>query len=248
MSRRKLITITYSKCVHCPLWPVWLYSIFSHFHTNCTIFGGKKYCSLQILSETFLILRTSEDRTDSPETSVSKHHILRNNAENEVVQTPQHLLNPGCVGMKCIEARSVLRHHLVRSMTAHVAAVAMTEVSETGPNVFNGILPPYRITTERSHKVITAPLLGRISKQTSKVESAATFGAVSLSWNETQTFITSRRSKLVVCLGNLQLQPSDVTDLENKLHGRLANSIFLPNVSCLFTFNSAPFLEFFPIS
>jgi hypothetical protein len=77
----------------------------------------------------------------SPETSVSKHHILRNNAENVVVQTPQHLLNPGCVGMKCIEARSVLRHHLLGSMTAHVAAVAMTEVSESvvntsGPNVF----------------------------------------------------------------------------------------------------------------
>jgi hypothetical protein len=42
----------------------------------------------------------------------------------------------------------------------------------------NGILPPYRITTERRHKVITAPLLGRISKQTSKVEVVATFGAV----------------------------------------------------------------------
>ena len=50
--------------LYCHLWPVWLYHIFTHYLTNGAIFGKKLlnikcvfwFC-LQLLSETFLILR-----------------------------------------------------------------------------------------------------------------------------------------------------------------------------------------------
>jgi hypothetical protein len=48
----------------CHLWPVWLYHIFPHYLINGTIFGKKLlniqcvfWFSLQLLSETFLIIR-----------------------------------------------------------------------------------------------------------------------------------------------------------------------------------------------
>jgi hypothetical protein len=50
--------------LYCHLWPVWLYHIFPHYLINGTIFGKKLsnikcvfLFSLQLLSETFLILR-----------------------------------------------------------------------------------------------------------------------------------------------------------------------------------------------
>jgi hypothetical protein len=77
--RAKAISITYSEYVsvvlvidmqsvcavlYCHLWPVWLYYIFPHYLINGTIFGKKLlnikcvFCIyLQLLSETFLILR-----------------------------------------------------------------------------------------------------------------------------------------------------------------------------------------------
>ena len=77
----KAISITYCECVfvalgnqhamrmypYCHLWPVWLYSIFPHCLMNGTIFGKKLLdtecvfsLSLQLLLETFLILRRNE--------------------------------------------------------------------------------------------------------------------------------------------------------------------------------------------
>jgi hypothetical protein len=50
--------------LYCHVWPVWLYHIFTHYLINGTIFGKKfieQKCvfrfSLQLLSETFLIIR-----------------------------------------------------------------------------------------------------------------------------------------------------------------------------------------------
>jgi hypothetical protein len=65
---RKAISITYSECVfvalHCHLWPARLYSIFPHYFINRTISEEKLlnikcafWLSLQLLSETLLILR-----------------------------------------------------------------------------------------------------------------------------------------------------------------------------------------------
>jgi hypothetical protein len=57
---------------YCHLWPVWLYHIFPHYLINRTIFeewGGRKNLlntkcmfrfSLQLLSETFLVIRRAE--------------------------------------------------------------------------------------------------------------------------------------------------------------------------------------------
>ena len=53
--------------LYCHLWPLWLYNIFPHYLINDMIFGKKKLqnikCvftfSLEVLSETFLILRTT---------------------------------------------------------------------------------------------------------------------------------------------------------------------------------------------
>jgi len=53
-----------SDVLHCDLWSVRLYNIFLHYLINDTIFGKlieHKMCvliTLQVLSETFLILRT----------------------------------------------------------------------------------------------------------------------------------------------------------------------------------------------
>jgi hypothetical protein len=50
--------------LHCHVWPLWLHHIFSHYFISGTIFGKKllnNKCvflfSVQLLSETFLILR-----------------------------------------------------------------------------------------------------------------------------------------------------------------------------------------------
>jgi hypothetical protein len=72
-------SITYSECVfvalciqpamrmRCHLWPLWLYSIFPRYLINGTIFEKKLlnikcvfWYSVQLLSETFLILRRTE--------------------------------------------------------------------------------------------------------------------------------------------------------------------------------------------
>ena len=53
---------------YCHLWPAPLYNIFPHYLINCTIFGKEKllntkcvfWFSLQLLCETFLILRRTE--------------------------------------------------------------------------------------------------------------------------------------------------------------------------------------------
>jgi hypothetical protein len=77
--RGKAVSITYSECVSVALviqhakrmrriilylWPVWLYHIFPHYLINGTIFGKMLlnikcvfWFSLQLLSETFLIIR-----------------------------------------------------------------------------------------------------------------------------------------------------------------------------------------------
>jgi hypothetical protein len=53
--------------LYCNVSPIWLYNIFSHYLTNGTIFGKNVlniksvfWFSLQLLSETFLILRRTE--------------------------------------------------------------------------------------------------------------------------------------------------------------------------------------------
>ena len=64
----KAISITYSECVfvavHFHLWPAWLYGIYPHYFINGTISEEKLlnikcafWLSLQLLSETLLILR-----------------------------------------------------------------------------------------------------------------------------------------------------------------------------------------------
>ena len=54
--------------LYCHLWPVWLYHIFPHYLINGTIFGKKLlnikcvfWFSLQLLSETFLILKIIQE-------------------------------------------------------------------------------------------------------------------------------------------------------------------------------------------
>jgi len=52
---------------YCHLWPIWLYRVFPHYLVNGTIFEKKSlntkcvfWFSVQLLSETFLILRRTE--------------------------------------------------------------------------------------------------------------------------------------------------------------------------------------------
>jgi len=84
--------------LYCHLWPVPLYSIFPHYLINGTIWGGKRYWtqnvfwfSLQLLPETFLILRRNrQDITINVQMSSNKVHVFVVQIDSEEIPTYQN--------------------------------------------------------------------------------------------------------------------------------------------------------------
>jgi hypothetical protein len=120
----KPINIIYSECcaqpylssmqcacaiLHCQLWPFWLYHIFPHYLTNGTIFRKKPllnvkcvfWFSLQLLSETFLILRRTE------------WDIIKNVYRSAACKVPLFLLDFDETWILKIVLRTILKYQIL---------------------------------------------------------------------------------------------------------------------------------------